>query len=84
MDGSRNTIFAIEPLRSDTKQGLSFYFYFDRFLTYFNLDEDKLPALFDNKLINDELRNVEDALRRGKFTSKEMIDSVINALKVPD
>ena len=81
MDGSRNTILAIEPLKSDASEGLDFYFYFDRFSTYFNFDKDKIPALFDNKLIEDKLWNVENDLRRGKFKSKEMIDSLINALR---
>ena len=81
MDGSKNTILAIEPLKSEAKKGLNFYFYFDRFLTYFNLDEDKLNQLFNNKLVKDTLWNVKDGLRRGKFESKEMIDSIIDALK---
>ncbi len=81
MDGSKNTILAIEPLQSDPGQGLSFYFYFDRFLTYFNLNEDKLHILFDNNLTKDKLSNVDDGLRRGKLTSKEMVDSIINTLR---
>ena len=81
MDGSKNTIFAIELLKSDPAEGLDFYFYYNRFLNYFNFSEDKLLDLFGNKLIKDKLWNVEDGIRRGKFTSKEMIDSIINKLK---
>lgn len=81
MDGSKNTIFAIEPFESNSEEGLAFYLYYDRSLTYFNMDDNKLTEIFGSKMVKDELWDMENGIRRGKFTSIEQIDFVAKKLE---
>ncbi|MBT3271932.1 MAG: hypothetical protein HN368_02160 [Spirochaetales bacterium] len=80
MEGRRNTILNIEPFESNDKDGISFYFYVERFCEYFGVKSEELYEVFATKLTEDSKWNVDNAIYRGFVKSPEQIQHIVERI----